>query len=95
MTAIIVHDPEECEGHHCPFHNPSDHALKDAPCNVRFDRPVYNQGLRQPVGYLTERLCEHGIGHPDPDSLAYLISRGAGEHEGTHGCCGCCHSNDG
>ena len=34
-----------------------------------------------------ERLCpEHGVGHPDPDDL---------NHDGIHGCCGCCHSKKG
>jgi hypothetical protein len=29
-----------------------------------------------------ERLCpEHGVGHPDPDDR---------NHDGVHGCCGCC-----
>ncbi len=32
-----------------------------------------------------ERTCAHGIGHPDPDSLAWLGC------EGIHGCDGCCH----
>lgn len=32
---------------------------------------------------IMERLCKHGIGHPDPDSR---------DPDGTHGCDGCCIS---
>lgn len=75
------HMREECQGHHCPLHNPSNHALKDAPLNWRSDRG------------LMERVCEHGVGHPDPDDLAYKATlRGSDEveYEGVHGCDGCC-----
>ena len=33
-----------------------------------------------------ERVCEHGIGHPDPDDPRIL----SGEDRGVHGCDGCC-----
>ena len=34
-----------------------------------------------------ERLCKHGVGHPDPDDMA-VKKRPLG---GLHGCpCGCC-----
>jgi hypothetical protein len=33
-----------------------------------------------------ERICKHGVGHPDPDDLMILI----GHDDGVHGCCGCC-----
>lgn len=45
--------------------------------------------LRDDKHWLAERVCRHGIGHPDPDSLAYLESRGV-EGMGVHGCDGCC-----
>lgn len=92
VEGIFIHDPELCEGEFCPFHNPSDHPLKDAPYFVRFDRPAYatRDGKRVPVGYLTERICEHGVGHPDPDSMDYLVSIGCDEEESVHGCDGCC-----
>lgn len=36
-----------------------------------------------------ERLCPaHGVGHPDPDDLAYQTSIGRGALS-IHGCCGC------
>lgn len=56
-----MHAPELCEGTFCPFHNPSDHHMKDWPITVRYDK--YG---------LTERLCVHGVGHPDVDSVAWL-----------------------
>lgn len=33
-----------------------------------------------------ERICKHGIGHPDPDDLKVQSSWA----EGVHGCDGCC-----
>jgi hypothetical protein len=64
-----VHDESKCFGSTCLIHNPSDHALKDWPYHWRGD-----------IGVM-ERICPHGIGHPDPDSLGPK----------THGCDGCCH----
>lgn len=63
MTDEPMHALERCEGTFCPFHNPSDHHMKTWPLHVRYDR--YG---------LTERVCSHGIGHPDPDSVAWLIT---------------------
>jgi hypothetical protein len=42
-----------------------------------------------------ERICPHGVGHPDPDDLAYRISiaKKMGKdtkYLGIHGCDGCC-----
>lgn len=73
-----VHPVERCAGRPCVIHNPSDHHMRDWPLNWRADRG------------LMERLCpEHGVGHPDPDGLAYLVSIGD-TSAGVHGCCGCC-----
>lgn len=36
---------------------------------------------------LVERVCGHGVGHPDPDSVEALGDGGLL----THGCDGCCH----
>ena len=38
---------------------------------------------------LIERTCPHGVGHPDPDSLAWSLS-GSRDYS-VHGCDGCCH----
>lgn len=75
------HRRETCAGQHCAIHNPSDHHMNTWPRVWR--------GERQ----LLERTCPHGVGHPDPDHLAYVTrTRGAGEAvaHGVHGCDGCC-----
>lgn len=41
---------------------------------------------------LVERLCEHNVGHPDPDSVAFLIKTTGETHWGVHACCGCCRN---
>jgi hypothetical protein len=69
-----VHSPDQCKGKHCPVHNPSDHHMKDWPQYFRSDRSI------------TERLCPHGTGHPDPDDPK------AKGRESVHGCDGCCSS---
>lgn len=78
---IRSHAPSMCEGTFCPLHNPSDHHMNTWPVTVRYDRYC-----------MTERLCEHGCGHPDPDSMEWLERVGLLEAAGgwTHGCCGCC-----
>lgn len=78
---IRVHKKDQCRGEYCCIHNPSDHALKGAPFNWR--------GL----GYLMERVCEHGVGHPDPDHLAHIERQFGKERamlQSVHGCDGCC-----
>lgn len=91
---LKTHGPEQCAGEDraCIFHRPSEHHMRGWDINVRLDR----------FGALAERICPHGIGHPDPDSLAYVESlrkpRDRG-YDGVHGCDGCCfrreddHSN--
>jgi len=79
---IKVHDKKDCEGRNCPIHNPSDHHMKDWPTHWRHDRK------------LMERICKHGVGHPDPDDLAYKKKMGLPDSEGIHGCCGCCFKGD-
>lgn len=80
---LKTHGETECRGEFCCIHKPSDHALKDAPLNWRADR------------YMMERICEHGIGHPDPDDLAFkrsIMTRQAYRARAydSHGCDGCC-----
>jgi hypothetical protein len=70
---INVHTKETCSGK-CTIHNHSDHALSDKPLLWRNDRGIF------------EHICEHGIGHPCPDSLLTGDS-------GVHGCCGCERTN--
>jgi hypothetical protein len=76
---ILVHDKEKCKGRYCCIHNPSDHIMKEWPTHWRQDRG------------LMERICKHGVGHPDPDDLAFKASIGLDAvTESIHGCCGCC-----
>lgn len=62
---LLVHLPDRCAGRACCIHNPSEHPLSTAPLNWRSDR------------YLMERVCEHGVGHPDPDNLTFKRSLAA------------------
>ena len=79
---VLVHDEKDCEGHNCCIHNPSDHHMKNWPTHWRDDRG------------LMERICPHGIGHPDPDDIDFK-KRNFGEKvastESVHGCDGCCN----
>lgn len=72
-----THLPFICKGEPCVIHNPSNHHMRKWPLNYRLD-----------IG-ISERICPHGVGHPDPD-----CSR-SGEHGGKrgHGCDGCCQLN--
>jgi len=71
---IWVHDKWTCYGTVCTIHNRTDHSMRSFPQDWRADRRIM------------ERICEHGVGHPDPDEFALL----AGKDDGTHGCDGCC-----
>lgn len=77
-----VHPPERCAGEPCVIHNPSDHHMREWPTNWRGDTGVM------------ERMCPHGIGHPDPDAMAFERTQ---RHAwmGVHGCDGCCSRSDG
>ena len=74
-----VHAEGACSGETCVIHNPSDHCMRNWPMHLR------ETGL-------VERMCEHGIGHADPDSAGHF-DRAYGHEPGTwstHGCDGCC-----
>lgn len=72
-----IHFERLCKGEVCVIHNPTDHHMRTWPMNWRGDRG------------LIERICPHGIGHPDPDHLPRWEAMGWGA-EATHGCDGCC-----
>ncbi len=83
VTQGIRHHPKSiCEGdvHGCPFHKPSLHAMIEEPMLLR------ETGL-------IERICPHGIGHPDPDSIGWMDRHGRPGY-GVHGCDGCCRLPD-
>ena len=78
---ILAHPPEKCEGRPCCVHRPSRHHMRNWKQNWRDDRQIM------------ERLCEHGVGHPDPDHLSHvreLVGPDERVYDGIHGCDGCC-----
>ena len=79
-----VHKRTLCKGSHCALHNPSVHPLNKARIVLRHGSPF----SFKPHGF-AERICEHGIGHSDPDSVAFYDSIGEEGHD-VHGCDGCC-----
>lgn len=83
-TLANVHPESACAGRHCVVHNPSDHHMRDWSLNWRGDTRVM------------ERMCPHGVGHPDPDDIAYH-QKVAGKKEvwqAIHGCDGCCSQRE-
>jgi hypothetical protein len=86
QVVFDVHPETVCAGHACCIHNPSDHHMAGWSQHWRSDRS------------LMERICPHGIGHPDPDHVGYLRSLALpGLAQGVeldlmivHGCDGCC-----
>lgn len=73
---IYTHPNYACSGKHCTIHNRSMHTMRHLPQHWRVDRAIM------------ERICVHGIGHPDPDE--YKIRGKSGKYELVHGCDGCC-----
>ncbi|KQO98893.1 hypothetical protein [Leifsonia sp. Leaf264] len=80
---LRTHARSQCSGTPCCLHAPSDHPLTGSPMSWLDDR------------MMMERICEHGIHHPDPDDLDYkrrVLNPAlylAGDYE-THDCDGCC-----
>lgn len=70
---ITCHDADKCAGQYCTIHKRSNHAMRSFPQMWRDDR-----------GFM-ERICPHGVGHPDPDEV-YLKSK----WDWSHACDGCC-----
>jgi hypothetical protein len=83
-----THGPAQCgnyeggEQQRCVLHNPTEHPMLAWPVSFRPDK----------LG-LIERTCEHGWGHPDPDSLDYYVRAGC-DYVGVHACDGCCQPTD-
>lgn len=74
---INVHDERKCAGETCVIHNPTEHHMREWPRVWRNDRGIF------------ERICEHGIGHPDPDQFPRWEKTDQ-MYEGIHGCDRCC-----
>lgn len=79
---LVTHAPSACENDPaCCIHKPSDHPLNTAKMNWRSDTGVM------------ERICSHGVGHPDPDDIAHkkrTMGKRAAWGYSVHGCDGCC-----
>jgi hypothetical protein len=71
---MICHEEQVCRTDFCTLHNRSDHQMRSFPQHWRSDRAIM------------ERVCEHGVGHPDPDEFRIRN----GEDDGSHGCDFCC-----
>jgi len=69
QTLSNTHTKDKCANSDCVIHNPSIHNMVGWPTHWRDDE-----------GFM-ERICEHGVGHPDPDEMNSPL---------THGCDGCC-----
>lgn len=64
-----IHPKDKCHGLFCPVHRPSAESKAIGRLRWRSDRGFF------------ERVCEHGVGHPDPDDF---------RADPIHGCDGCC-----
>lgn len=76
-----VHPKDKCAGTTCTIHKRTNHKMREFPQHWREDRNFM------------ERVCTHGVGHPDPDQREFLVGRyGWMTARGmfVHGCDGCC-----
>ena len=76
MSLAAPHDPALCAGRGCSQHHPSKHHMRTWP-----------KVWREFYGY-SDRMCSHGVGHPDPDDVVHLQALGEAWTE--HACDGCC-----
>lgn len=72
-----IHPFSACKGRTCVIHTPTNHHMRDWYLHWRSDRAIF------------ERICEHGIGHPDPDQFAFWDETYQSARS-VHGCDGCC-----
>ena len=72
-----LHPEETCKGQVCVVHNPLNHHMREWPMVWREDR----------LPPIVERICECGVGHPDPSQgeSCTLDSRFSVDHD--HDCC--------
>lgn len=74
---VLTHRGDQCQ-EPCPIHAPSDHHMRTMFAQWRRDRNM------------VERICGHGVGHPDPDQMAYwqqTLSPAEATAQTIHGCC--------
>lgn len=72
---LRVHTEDACLAPPCPIHAPSDHRMASWPQDWSSDERRL------------ERVCQHGVGHPDPDDLRVRLAADGREHDGCDGCC--------
>lgn len=77
IKLVGAHEPETCAGETCVIHNQTDHSMRSFELTWRADRAIF------------ERICPHGIGHPDPDQFEFWKKTDQ-MVEAVHGCDGCC-----
>lgn len=77
IRLLGVHPEAVCAGQTCVLHNPLNHGMRDWKLIWREDRGIF------------ERICSHGIGHPDPSQFEFWAEMNA-MYEAVHGCDGCC-----
>jgi hypothetical protein len=78
--ALEIHAAEVCRGP-CPVHMPTGHHLRCLALHWNVERARF------------ERVCDHGVHHPDPDVIAVVRRDRGGEAAGAasmHVCDGCC-----
>jgi hypothetical protein len=78
---VRTHTPDKCGSDEaCVLHNMTDHSMRAFPQLWRGDRGIM------------ERICTHGIGHPDPDQIPFWKQTKPKDWhwEMVHGCDGCC-----
>lgn len=73
QVLLSVHDEGQCGDRPCVIHHPSEHQL-------RLMATYWRDDVR-----IMERICKHGVGHPDPDS-----PWPEDDPRWSHGCDGCC-----
>lgn len=72
-----VHPLSACGDRVCIIHRPTNHHMSDWPLIWREDRGIF------------ERVCGHGISHPDPDQGQFWAENNQ-EWKWVHGCDRCC-----
>lgn len=81
MTFSKVHARTGTCDQGCVLHNRTDHHMQHWRLIWRDDRGIF------------ERLCQHSIGHPDPDQGPYWAVTNQ-DWQWVHGCCGCCRAGE-
>lgn len=72
---VNVHNENECFGPTCAIHRNTHH-------HMELDPQRWN-----PKENYIERVCQHSVGHPDPDDFLNLLR--------AHDCDGCCLKPEG